>query len=198
EYRVVTRVCSRAKPGGSVVFDAMGCRGYRAFSQPPRVSWRPITVIFGKNNSGKTTLARLPLFAMASALDPNMYSLGIADLRFGASFANLASVDQPHPRISVELSWGSDRHIDFELQRVVTPDGVESVHPKSLPLDSAEPISRTLSPPAPNPRDAINEVADPRAVETFARRRAELADLLARTIHIPSARPPLDSSYVVR
>src|SRR5262249_34671565 len=164
---------------------------YRAFSQPTRVSLRPITVIFGKNNSGKTTLVRLPLFAMASAIDPNMYSLGIADLRFGASFANLASVDQPHPRISVELSWGSDRHIDSDLQRVVTADGAESVQPKSLTLDSAEPISRTLSPTAPNARDALNEVADPRAVETFARRRAELTALLARTIHIPSARPPL-------
>src|SRR5262249_32455002 len=129
EYGVGHQPRQTLKPGGSVVFEAVGCQGYRAFSRSTRVPLRPITVIFGKNNSGKTTLVRLPLFAMASAIDPRMYSLDVSGLRFGTSFSDLASVDQPHPRISVELTWAPERRIAFELQRVITSDGAESVQP---------------------------------------------------------------------
>ena len=44
----------------------LGVEGYRAFSSPTTMSLRRLTVIFGKNNSGKTTLTRLPLFIGAS------------------------------------------------------------------------------------------------------------------------------------
>src|SRR5262249_317243 len=44
----------------------------------------------------------------------------------------------------------------------------------------------------------ITEAADRAKMEIFARRRDELAALLDRTIHIPSARPRVESSYIVR
>jgi hypothetical protein len=91
-----------------VVLNTIQCRGYRAFGRPTSLSLRAITVIFGKNNSGKTTLVRLPIFIMASSLDRHMYSLSALGTRFGASFTDLASVDQPHPRLFVGLSWDHD------------------------------------------------------------------------------------------
>ncbi len=36
------------------------CEGYKAFSRRTDLELRPVTVVFGRNNSGKTTLSRLP------------------------------------------------------------------------------------------------------------------------------------------
>src|SRR5262249_19185361 len=120
--------------GGSMALESVECWGDKAFRDFIRLDLAPLTVIFGKNNSGKTTLGRLPLFVMASFVNRKMYALSAKEARFGSSFADLASSDQPHPRVVATLSWTPSRMLHFDLQRVVSGSGGESVQLRELQL----------------------------------------------------------------
>jgi predicted ATPase len=63
----------------------LGVEGYRAFREPTSLSLRRLTVIFGKNNSGKTTLTRSPLFIGASLHRPELYTLVTGRQQDGSS-----------------------------------------------------------------------------------------------------------------
>ncbi len=39
---------------------SFGCARYKAFKEPVSIEIRPLTLFFGKNNSGKSALLRLP------------------------------------------------------------------------------------------------------------------------------------------
>jgi hypothetical protein len=119
------------------------CEGYKAFSARTSLTLGRINVIFSKNNSGKTTLARLPSFLLASLSSSNFYSLGAPGLSFGTSFVDLASSEQVHPRITLALEWGTGS-LGVTLQHVAGSDGVSDVvligvkfNDSSLELDLA-------------------------------------------------------------
>jgi hypothetical protein len=102
-------------------------------------------VLFGKNNSGKTTLARLPLFIASSfSNQESFFSLSAAGQQFGSSFVDLASVDQAHPRVSFGMAWTSRRHMAIELQHVASQEGDDSVQPVTIQIDNTAPVRLQL------------------------------------------------------
>jgi AAA ATPase-like protein len=182
-----------------MVLESMACSGYKAFRDPIRLDLAPLTVIFGKNNSGKTTLARLPLFIMASLADRKMYALSAKEARFGSSFADLASSDQPHPRLSAMLGWKPSRMMFFDLQRVVSGSGGESIQLRELQLDHLMFRPAQLLPDERREAgDVVMSSADPGIRERYTTARRTLKDILDGAIHIASARPSIESAYETR
>lgn len=72
---------------------AITCSRYRAFKDPVFLELRPITLIIGKNGSGKSVLTRLPLI-MADAIKSDaegVLSLTAGDIEHAASFEDLVN-----------------------------------------------------------------------------------------------------------
>ena len=69
----------------------IGCEGYKPFKEYQELSLRPLTVLFGKNSSGKTVLLRLArlLLRCFSSRAEHKFPLKVDELSFGASFRDL-------------------------------------------------------------------------------------------------------------
>lgn len=176
------------------------CEGYRGFSAHTKINLRRLTVIFGRNNSGKTTLARLPIFAMASLTnDVDLYALSFGDLRFGSSFVDLANLNQAHPRLSFGLRWRTSHRMALELQHVTTKVEQRSVRPHKLIIDNLAPIIFDLRKSSAGSayrlvRDSLN--AEDR--ESLDDLRRQLSAFMRGIIHIPGGRPRIESTYASR
>ena len=179
---------------------AIECRGYKGFRLPTRLPLHKITVLFGKNNSGKTTLARLPMFAAASfANTDTMYALSHDSLTFGSSFADLASVDQPHPQISFGIEWSRKNRVSIALQHIASQKQGDSVQPTRVELDSDIKLTIPLQPTRPESAysQVLKKVTDEQG-ERFHNRIEAAGTLLAEIVHIPSARPRIETTYTSR
>jgi hypothetical protein len=186
------------------------CQGYKAFSAPTGMDLRRLTVIFGRNNSGKTTLARLPLFAAASFADiDHGYALSVGDIRFGSSFTDLASGDQPHPSIRFRLAWQPTatgvtkealRSLELELQYVAAGVEQHSVQLRKLAVDDESPkfyeLTKTTNEPAQRSIILNRLRRDERTL--ILGRSFEMRRLARDTIHIPSGRARIESTYATR
>lgn len=78
---------------------ALICNRYRAFKERQRVELAPITVIIGKNGSGKSIFARLPLL-LAAAISENAdgpLDLSAGGIDHGASFQDLVNARSALP-----------------------------------------------------------------------------------------------------
>jgi len=183
-----------------VILRAIECRGYKGFGPQTRLPLHKITVLFGKNNSGKTTLARLPLFAAASLANADtMYALTYDSLTFGSSFTDLASVDQPHPQIYFGIEWSRNNRIGIALQYVASQKQGGSVQPTRVELDGDVRITIPLQ--AVRSESAYNQVLLSMSVAQQARfqdRIESAATLLSEIVHIPSARPRIETTYTSR
>jgi AAA ATPase domain/Protein of unknown function (DUF3696) len=82
--------------------------GYRCFAQPQSVELRPVTVVLGRNNSGKSALVRAPVvFNTGIRTDsPAALDLDMLD-QFGGeileSFTDLMYGNRPHGSLDIEL-----------------------------------------------------------------------------------------------
>ncbi len=90
------------------MLSAVAVTNYRSFVDPTRLELRPLTLVFGQNNSGKSVLLRLlPWLADSASAD----SRGPLDLTSravrGASFAELCTRPplSSRPDIRVDLDW---------------------------------------------------------------------------------------------
>lgn len=185
------------------------CEGFKTFSAPTNMALSRLTVIFGRNNSGKTTLARLPLFAAASFADiDHGYVLSSGDIRFGSSFLDLASIDQPHPSILFKLSWqpttsadtaGEQRSLELELQYVAVGVEQHSVQPRKLTLDDGTPMIYELLKTTSGPSQiSVLGRLSRQERQPIMGRSFELRRLIRDTIHIPSGRAKIESTYATR
>lgn len=78
---------------------SIGCANYKAFKSPVTLEVRPLTLLFGKNNSGKTALLRLIrllLHALSSEAPKNGFPLEVNGLSFGRVFRDLIHGGAPH------------------------------------------------------------------------------------------------------
>lgn len=183
-----------------MVLRAIECRGYKGFRLQTRLPLHRITVLFGKNNSGKTTLARLPIFAAASFSNPEtMYALAHNGLTFGSTFAELASVDQPHPQISFGIEWSRRNRINVTLQHIVSSKRGDTVQPTAVEVDGNIKIAIPLrSGKVESAYDVFLPGMSPAQRGQFSDRVEAARTLLAETIHIPSARPRIEETYTSR
>ncbi len=181
-----------------MVLRVISCEGYKAFNQPTVLEFGAITVIFGKNNSGKTTLARLPMFLAASLSDSNFYALKSAGVNFGSSFNDLASAEQVHPRMTMSLTW-DESSIQATLQRVSSPEGKDRVVLVNLTVDNTT-VQRDIT-EAFEAESSTSSVLDRLSAEqrsSLERHQKILHRVSASILHIPSARPNIEPAYRLR
>ena len=162
----------------------VGCRGYRAFESDTQLELRRLTIVFGKNNSGKTTLTRLPLFIGAAVGSPQGYRLASGTTRFGSSFRDIASVGEPHPSISywAATTTGSDWMVELQS---VSRGLEEHIQPKRVRSDG-DTTEFSLE-------DLSAAVGDPAFPASSA--PAAVAEALTDILHIQSARPAVSPVY---
>lgn len=98
--------------------DALLVQNYRGYADEQALSLRPITLLFGRNNAGKSALARaLPLLA-DSIRKPGRNALDISGPVFnGASFDELRwrypSEDAERRELVLGLRWADEQTIRF-------------------------------------------------------------------------------------
>ena len=90
---------------------SFGCTRYKAFKDPVSIELRPLTLFFGKNNSGKSALLRLPrlLLRALSARNYRGFPLVVDGLNYGRYFH--------------ELIHGGDLHGSAEFSIVMENSG---------------------------------------------------------------------------
>lgn len=95
---------------------AISFEKYKAFPAREFIEVRPLTILIGRNNSGKSVIARLPLL-LARSLSERAESpleLEFNGLDFGASFLDLIHNRIPHGAVGVGATFSSeDESIEF-------------------------------------------------------------------------------------
>jgi hypothetical protein len=90
---------------------------YKAFAQREALELRPLTVLMGRNSSGKSAIARLPLL-LARALSERAQSpvdLDIDGVDFGGSFVDLIHNRTPHGSIGLGATFVNDEGERYEV-----------------------------------------------------------------------------------
>lgn len=106
--------------------------GYKAFKAPQELAIKPITIIFGYNNSGKSAVIRvLPMLAASFAENKRDTFIKshldyTAPCLRGASFKNLANVGSNKMTFSVE--WADKESISFELKQQGTDESITFIN----------------------------------------------------------------------
>lgn len=83
--------------------DSFSLSGYKAFADAHEIELRPITVVIGKNSSGKSALVRLPVLLANSLFadsEPPLH-LQTDDIDFAGSFLDLINGRKPHGSVTV-------------------------------------------------------------------------------------------------
>jgi predicted ATPase len=181
------------------VIQVFHCAGYKAFGEPVKLDTPLVTVFFGKNNSGKTTLVRLPVLIAASLTNPDsFYALSAHGLTFGSSFTDLTTASDPHPSIFLGIQWSARRRLAVTLQHVTSQQDADSVQPTFVQVDGTAKTIGLQSKQTETSRTLVDSVLNPSAVRRLDERIATLQALLDGLVHIPSARPRIQTIYAAR
>jgi hypothetical protein len=96
---------------------------YKSYSQEAVIPFRRITVLLGKNNSGKTAMARLPLALLKAASRRNRkgepFPLTTRGLSYASTAQELVTGQVPHASFTLGLTSDTSDlrfHLDFEIQ----------------------------------------------------------------------------------
>jgi len=94
---------------------AITFENYKAFHEREVLEIRPLTILIGRNSSGKSVLARLPLLIARglseTAWDP--VDLEFDGIDFGASFLDLVHSRNPHGSISIGAKFIGSGDAEF-------------------------------------------------------------------------------------
>jgi AAA ATPase domain/Protein of unknown function (DUF3696) len=117
----------------------MRLKNYRCFKDTGDVELRPLTLVLGKNNSGKSALVRAPLVWSTGFRGESEEPLDldlIQDLNVANSFVDLIYGRNPHGSISAEFTFDGERefyvtvqNIDEERTQVVTDANILDIAP---------------------------------------------------------------------
>jgi hypothetical protein len=103
----------------------------------------PLTIFFGRNNSGKSSLLRLPrllLRALSSAAPRGGFPLDIDGLPFGRSFRDVVHGGSPHGSVSFHIDLAGDEPTPFNLSATI--QNVQIARPKRGEASELEIVSR--------------------------------------------------------
>ncbi len=110
----------------------MALSNYRCFAKGVDVELRPLTIVLGKNNSGKSALVRAPLLCNTgiNTDSPAPLDLDLLGDDFLESFTDLIYGNRPHGSIDIELVFETDelplrlfatvQHIDEYQSQIIT------------------------------------------------------------------------------
>ncbi|WP_082097519.1 DUF3696 domain-containing protein [Demequina silvatica] len=110
---------------------AAALTNFRAFEQTGRIDYAPVTLLFGRNSSGKTSILRAPLLLKQFLEQPPGREPGFsgADVDFGSY---LETVHNGDPRRDISIS----AELDFRSLTIGLPRELASLfegHPDSIP-----------------------------------------------------------------
>ncbi len=98
---------------------------YRSFVDLTRIELRPLTLLFGPNNAGKSALLRVLPLAADSILDSGRSPLKLGEASRGGSFEDLVSRIHPGRALGLELTWDTGsfgvkiRHLPERYRQLV-------------------------------------------------------------------------------
>ncbi len=110
----------------------ISCAGYKVFRDALSLEIRPLTVLVGKNNAGKSALARLPILlghALSSG-SRELLDLRVGQLKFGSGFLDLIHRRRQHGELSLGARFeeGAQRvELDVTIQNLSHLDHDEPV-----------------------------------------------------------------------
>lgn len=109
-----------------------GCTNYKPFKTETILELRPLTLIFGKNSSGKSAALRLlPLLFRALAARTTAFPLRVGELNYGTSFTDLVHGRLPHGQtdFSICLEDAGERFdLQVRMQNIQQADGKSPPH----------------------------------------------------------------------
>ncbi|GAB4517213.1 MAG: DUF3696 domain-containing protein [Haliangiales bacterium] len=146
---------------GMIRLGALSVEGYKSFAAPTRVALRPLTLLYGRNNAGKSTLLRLlPMLAESVSSDAVAPLVLSGQAGRDAHYRDVVSHGRSHRRISLGLHWVDDGgpvgddHITFDY---VDEQDQLIVRRLELCAPSGEP--RLVAEAEPYPDQGIFELA---------------------------------------
>jgi hypothetical protein len=145
-------------------------QNYKAFPARESLEIRPLTVLIGRNSSGKSAIARMPML-LAGALSDRAEApveLDVDGVDFGASFLDLIHNRRPHGAIGLGATYEHDGE-RFDLQaKVQHYDDVKVQVVAELELKTGKgrcSFSRIGTDPLEDPAQYRIEVAGHPAIE---------------------------------
>lgn len=120
------------------VLHAIGLEGYRSFAKLTWLELKPLTLLYGRNNAGKSSFLRALAIVARSITDQAQGPWDMGDDEgpgFGATFGSLPWRGEPNlRRFSIHLKWrsedGSFTHDSFTLEQ----DGQSPVYMRDLAI----------------------------------------------------------------
>jgi hypothetical protein len=98
----------------------LALQNYQCFAQRQEVEIRPITVVFGKNNSGKSALVRSPLVIATGMHGLSPVPLDLAELGEDApDFIDLVHNRLDHGSVGIELEFREPIRCSWTIQNVI-------------------------------------------------------------------------------
>lgn len=103
-----------------VLLKAIQFEAYKAFKTKQNFILKPITILVGKNSSGKSALARLPLL-LAQAFNAGSSEpirIQFDGIEFGGAFVDLIYNKFSHGKINMMVTFDDDSILTFEVQNI--------------------------------------------------------------------------------
>ncbi|MDM8546235.1 AAA family ATPase [Candidatus Venteria ishoeyi] len=112
---------------------SFNCKGYKAFRDEAQINLRPLTLLFGKNNSGKSTLLRLPrlLLRALSTRAGRDFPVKVDELDFAGRFCDLTHGGLAHGAASFGFVLNEqEKKLDVQatVQNVQNPFSTDKEH----------------------------------------------------------------------
>ena len=93
---------------------------YKSFPEKQSLTLRPITIVIGKNSSGKSAFSRLPLLLANSFTTDSEEPMTVSHngVEFGGSFIDLIYNRLPHGSLKMAMNFADDTRIAFVVQNI--------------------------------------------------------------------------------
>ncbi|MEE1922071.1 DUF3696 domain-containing protein [Pseudomonas sp. 148P] len=174
--------------------------GYKSFSgdgegsASQTLKLAPLVLIFGKNNSGKSSTARLPRFLLGGieCSDGKVLPLDVRGLRYGAKFLDVvhggAFYQKPFFRVQAECEGGP---LDFSVK--LYSEGVFSAEDAPLVWSYMMTTPKQINMPSPENKVRFSGLLPPGNEWSDLRRAAGV--VLDEMVHIGPIRSSIKPSY---
>lgn len=102
---------------------SMSLANYRCFARQVDVELRPVTIILGRNNSGKSALVRAPVVCDTGIRTESPAPLDLDRLNEEMldSFTDLIYGNRPHGSVSLELEFDAAPRLTATIQNIAGP-----------------------------------------------------------------------------
>ncbi len=192
----------------------ISCEGYKPFRDRINIDMAPLTIFFGRNNSGKTALLRLPklLLRCLSSRVRKGFPLDVDELSYGESFRDLIHQKLIHGHIDFSIAIKNDDktfEVDARIQNIsetgIKHDGEEyqvvSRLDISNPALSLQWDGKGGRPPTYENegvvefRGLLPDIQDKTKMDFFSHWSQEVRNFEDTITHLSAHRSPVSGSY---